>query len=358
MVSPMSATSTPAQPLAQPLASTRAERIACSPNWNGSRFVNPQRERMQPAAAIWRWIRGAPDREPTAPLPIQTLEAADFGAPSVAPCAVWLGHSTALIELSGVRVLVDPVWSERCAPTQLFGPRRFHPPPRPLAEVPPIDAVLLTHDHYDHLDQPTVRALAERVPRWICPLGVGGHLERWGVPAERIAEADWWERLELADIEFVCTPARHFSGRGPFDRNRTLWSGWALRSPAGRVWLSGDGGMQPAFADIGERLGPFDLSLVEVGAYDRAWADIHLGPDQAVQAHVAARGGVLLPVHWGTFNLALHPWTEPVERTLTVADSAGVTVAVPRPGERVYAADPGPIAHWWRMRGEGALRAS
>lgn len=334
---------TPAEPLPAP----RAERIARSPNRRGARFANPQPERMQPTAAIARWIRGAPDREPAGAVPIRTLRAADFGAPSVAPSVVWLGHSTALVELSGVRILVDPVWSERCAPSQTFGPRRFHAPPLALEALPPLDAVLLTHDHYDHLDRATVRAIAARVPRWLCPLGVGGHLERWGVAAGRVAEADWWEALSLGDVELVCTPARHFSGRGPFDRNRTLWSGWALRAPAGRIWLSGDGGMQRAFADIGERLGPFDLSLVEVGAYDRAWADIHLGPEQALQAHVAARGGVLVPVHWGTFNLALHPWTEPVERVLAAAAPLGVPVAAPRPGGRVTAGDLDPLERWW-----------
>jgi L-ascorbate metabolism protein UlaG (beta-lactamase superfamily) len=185
------------------------------------------------------------------------------------------------------------------------------------------------------------------VPRWVAPLGVGAHLEHWGVPSERITELDWWEEAVVAGVRIASTPTRHFSGRTLGDRNRTLWCGWALLGADRRIWVSGDGGMQAGFAEIGARLGPFDGSLVETGAYNAHWADIHMGPEQAVEAHRQARGGVLIPVHWGTFDLALHGWTEPAERVLVAAEAAGVSVAVPRPGQSVDPLDPPVTERWW-----------
>lgn len=207
--------------------------------------------------------------------------------------------------------------------------------------------MVLSHDHYDHLDAGTVRRLADRVPRWVAPLGVGAHLERWGVPAGRITELDWWEETTVGGIRLVCTPSRHFSGRQLTDRDRTLWSGWAFIGEAHRVYSTGDGAFGPHFAEVGARLGPFDAALVEVGAYDAGWPDVHMGPEQAVQAFRAAGGGVLVPVHWATFNLAFHGWTEPVERLLVAAEAAGATVAVPRPGESVAPDAPAPVERWW-----------
>jgi len=208
--------------------------------------------------------------------------------------------------------------------------------------------VLISHDHYDHLDMPTVRALADRVPRWLVPLGVGAHLEAWGVAPETITEVDWWDEAEVAGVTLVSTPARHFSGRS-LARDRTLWTGWGIVGDSARVWYSGDTALTPAFAEIGQRLGPFDLTLIESGAYDAAWADLHLGPEQAVAAHRLVQGGtggLMVPVHWGLFDLALHGWTEPADRVRAAAAAAGVAVAFPRPGESLspeaYPAEP-----WW-----------
>ncbi|MCF8033504.1 MAG: MBL fold metallo-hydrolase [Desulfarculaceae bacterium] len=219
----------------------------------------------------------------------------------------------------------------------------------PLDQLPPIDAVVISHDHYDHLDYATVRDLGERVPVYIVPLGVGAHLESWGVARERIVERDWWGEVKLNGLTFTATPARHFSGRSLFlrDREKTLWCGWAVAGPEHRVFYSGDTGMFPGFAQIANRLGPFDAVIMEIGAYSRMWPDVHIGPEQAVQARLDLGSGLLIPAHWGTFNLAMHSWTEPVERLLAAAAKAGVAVVVPRPGQSVEPADPPQPVRWW-----------
>ncbi len=330
---------------------SRLERMTASPQWRDGRFRNELERRDAPfLKSFTAWARGAEHTAPEAPPPFVARRGGEFGAPAAAGLAVtWLGHSTALVELDGHRLLLDPVWSERASPVAWTGPRRFHPPPLPLAELPPLDAVVISHDHYDHLDHRTIVALAARVPRFVVPLGVGAHLERWGIAPERIVELDWWGETTVGALTLTATPARHFSGRSMVmaDRDATLWAGWAIRGPEHRLYYSGDTAMFPGFAEIGDRLGPFDASLFEIGAYDALWADVHLGPEQAVAAHRLVRGGILIPVHWGTFDLALHPWTEPVERLLVAAAHSGTHVAMPRPGETVLPTPPPPVARWW-----------
>ena len=326
----------------------RLDRMRRSPQWAGGAFRNalPMRSMGSPGT-VWEWLFGGTDlRTPDAPVPTVARARADFDAPQRLR-VTWLGHGTTLVEIAGRRLLIDPVFSRNASPGPLFGVARFFDPPLPLAEVPDLDAVVLTHDHYDHLDYATVRELTAHVPRWACPLGVGAHLETWGVPAERITECDWWDEAEVAGVRLVCTPARHFSGRFLDDRNRTLWSGWAVLTDEARLYATGDGGFGPHFAEVGERLGPFDATLAEVGAYNAGWADVHMGPEQAVRAVEDARGGLLVPVHWGTFNLAFHGWTEPAERVVVAAEAAGVPVCVPRPGESVEPAAAPAVERWW-----------
>lgn len=326
----------------------RLARMRRSPQWHDGRFRNPEGAQIggSPSAA-WEWLTGgSADRTPTVAVPTAPRRRADFDAAQDLR-VTWLGHSTVLVEVEGRRFLTDPVWSRNASPGRLFGVARFFDPPLPLHELPDLDAVVLSHDHYDHLDMGTVRRLADRVPRWVAPLGVGAHLERWGVAPGRITELDWWDEAEVGGVRLVCTPARHFSGRSLTDRNRTLWSGWAFLGRERRAYFTGDGGMQAAFAEVGRRLGPFNVTLAEVGAYDAHWADIHMGPEQAVRAVERARGGVMVPVHWATFNLALHGWTEPAERALAAAERAGVPIAVPRPGESVDPAAPPAAERWW-----------
>jgi L-ascorbate metabolism protein UlaG (beta-lactamase superfamily) len=292
---------------------------------------------------------GSGDRTPPSPLALFADGARELASPPASGLRVtWLGHSTLFIEIDGARVLVDPQWSERASPSTLVGPRRAHPPPIPLASLPLPDVVLVSHDHYDHLDMATVRALAARGVRLLVPLGIGAHLEAWGVPSTSFEELDWDDARDLpGGVRVRSTPARHFSGRA-LDRDVTLWTSWTLVGPRHRVFYSGDTGMGPHFARIGREHGPFDLTMIESGQAHWSWGDIHLGPEGAVEAHRALGGRVLLPVHWCTFALAYHAWDEPIEGVMRAAADAGVTVATPRPGEPMEPEVLVPQTAWWR----------
>ena len=326
----------------------RQQRLARSSHWRSGHVVNPQPLRN----SLWGSLKGAwktsPDVAPLRPVPVATLSPAELQVPpQVGVRVTWLGHSTTLVEIDGQRVLTDPIWSERASPLGWIGPRRFFPPPIALSALPHIDAVVISHDHYDHLDYGTIVAMKGWDTTFVVPLGVGAHLAYWGIPAARIVELDWWERAKVGALEIVCTPARHASGRMLSDDDAKLWAGYALVGAAHRVYYSGDTGLFPAMREIGERLGPFDLTMIEVGQYGRAWPDWHIGPEQAVLAHQMLRGRVFLPVHWGTFALAFHGWTEPIERVLRAADAAGVRLVIPKPGQRFDPAAPPAPERWW-----------
>lgn len=289
-------------------------------------------------------------RVPPGPLPsVDPLEAWRRG-PGSGLRATWLGHSTVLLEIDGVRVLVDPVWGGRASPSSLAGPKRFQPVPVPLRRMPRVDVVAISHDHYDHLDYPTIRELAKLEVPFVTSLGVGAHLEAWGVAPARIVELDWWETHELPGTELAITaaPSQHFSGRGLTTRDTTLWSSLAFRTSRRAVFFSGDTGLTTEYSLIRERLGPFDLVLLEVGAFHPAWGDIHLGPDRALEALALLGGGPFLPVHWGTFNLALHAWDQPAERLLEAAPKLGVQLVMPRIGEAIEPSHAERVQPWWR----------
>jgi L-ascorbate metabolism protein UlaG (beta-lactamase superfamily) len=333
---------------ARPEGARRA-RMERSPQWKDGRFENPQPLHND----IWGALRdvtfGVSDyRTPKGAVPVEALDASRFlTAPQSGLRVTWLGHSTLLVELDGRRVLVDPVWGERASVVSWMGPKRFYAPLLPLDQVPAVDAVVISHDHYDHLDEPTIRAIRSWKTTFIVPLGVGAHLASWGVPEARIVELDWWESTRLGDIEIVATPARHASGRSILRRNETLWAGFAFIGPLHRVYYSGDTGFFPGLADIGSRFGPFDLAMIEAGAYGRSWPDWHLGPEQAVHAARLVRAKTLLPVHWGLFNLAYHGWTEPAERVLAAARTANLPVAIPRPGQSIEPDALPAFVRWW-----------
>ncbi|SDR27723.1 MBL fold metallo-hydrolase [Thermostaphylospora chromogena] len=337
----------------------RLRRMRSSPRFDGTAFRNTEPDTKISAEAVRKIRRdlllGDLRRAPAGAVPVLRPS---FGDPRPRPDAAgrgtgelratWLGHATTLVEIEGRTVLFDPVWSERCSPSRRIGPRRLHPVPLPLSELPRIDAVAISHDHYDHLDMATVRELTRtRAAPFLVPLGVGAHLERWGVPASRIVELDWEEHAEIAGLRITATAARHFSGRG-LTRNPTLWSSWVVAGARRRVFYTGDSGYFPGYAAIGAAHGPFDLTLVQIGAYGPTWPDIHMTPEEAVTAHLDLRGRVMLPVHWCTFTLAFHAWDEPVERLWQEAKSRGVRLVVPRPGERVDVDDPPPADPWWR----------
>ncbi|MGW0433329.1 MBL fold metallo-hydrolase [Micromonospora sp. NPDC003197] len=335
----------------------RAARIHRSPQFQGKTFQNPVTTRIDLADTSRNTLRellfGDHRRRPTGTVPVRTpTTAAPVPASASASASelniLWYGHASTLIEIEGRRVLVDPVWSERCSPSRLVGPRRLHPPPVPIEQLPPVEAILISHDHYDHLDMATVKALCRtQSAPFLVPLGVGAHLDRWGVPASRIIELDWAESVTLAGLTLTATAARHFSGRG-LARDRTLWGSWVVAGPTRRVFYTGDSGYFEGYAAIGATHGPFDATLMQIGAYDPAWPNIHMFPEDAVSAHLDLRGGLFIPVHWATFNLAIHSWADPVERLLREATARDVRLAVPRPGERVVVDDPPPVDGWWR----------
>jgi L-ascorbate metabolism protein UlaG (beta-lactamase superfamily) len=332
------------------------ERVRHSPQFHVDAFQNrEQTHTLLPdtgSSTLRELLFGGQRRKPSGPVPVRA-PAADTTAEGLH--ITWYGHASALLEISGRRVLIDPVWSERCSPSSLAGPRRLHPVPVPVDRLPELDAIIISHDHYDHLDMATVRALvgASSAP-FVVPLGVGSHLDRWGVPAERIIELDWDESIEVTGgLRLTASPARHFSGRLPTTRNYTLWCSWVVAGTdrdgiTRRVFYTGDTGYFDGYAQIAAAHGPFDATLVQIGAYDVRWPEIHMTPEEAVQSHLDLQGGLLIPVHWATFVLAFHAWSDPVDRLWREAKARGVSLAVPRPGERVDVSDPPPVDGWWQ----------
>jgi L-ascorbate metabolism protein UlaG (beta-lactamase superfamily) len=326
----------------------RRARMERSAHWKDGHFVNPEPLQND----VWGTLSGlfevSPDASPAGPIRTQRLDPRSLATPPGSGLRItWLGHSTNLIEIDGLRVLTDPAWSERSSPIGWIGPRRWFPPPIALEALPAIDVVVISHDHYDHLDHQTIAAMKDWNTTFVVPLGIGAHLAYWGILEARIVELDWWEHRQLRGLDVVCTPARHASGRTPFDKDQNLWAGFALLGPRHRVFFSGDTGLFPALGQIGERLGPFDVTMIEIGQYHGAWPDWHIGPEQAVTAHRLLRGRVLLPVHWGKLQLAYHGWTEPIERVLAAAARAQVTVLTPMPGQSVEPEAPARLTHWW-----------
>ena len=330
--------------------------MRASKQWDGDGFrnVHPILPGLRDPAArmpsISEFLHGGERRVPRAPLPAVVPRDRWVKPPGTGLRATWLGHSTVLIEIEGKRILTDPVWGPRASPSRLVGPKRFQPVPIALRSLPPLDAVIVSHDHYDHLDYPTIRELAKLPVPFVTSLGVGAHLEYWGVPPERITELDWWESYALPDADVTVTagPSQHFSGRGVRNRNSTLWSSMTVRSPRHTVFFSGDTGLTTEYGSLRERFGQFDLVMLEVGAFHPAWGDIHLGPEHALEALELLGGGAFLPVHWGTFALALHDWDYPAETLLELAPKRGTHLLMPRLGEPVEPALGHPLSPWWR----------
>ena len=272
----------------------------------------------------------------------------------------WMGHSTLLLEIDGVTILTDPVWSGRVSFVSFAGPKRFYPPTLALQDLPPLDAVLLSHDHYDHLDRPTIQQLAVLLKndrtRFIASLGLRKNLESWGIAPEKITELNWGQSTSLSsDSSITATPARHFSGRSLWGRNQTLWSSFVIRGPKHNIFFGGDSGMFPGFRAIGDAYGPFDLTMLEIGAYDADWPDIHMGPIHAAEAHVNLRGKLLLPIHWGLFNLAFHPWQEPIQRLMDTAAEKNISLFLPSPGAVQDVTGENLQTFWWELQDTKAL---
>ncbi|MGZ3690380.1 MAG: MBL fold metallo-hydrolase [Pseudobdellovibrio sp.] len=329
---------------------SREERILKSKNFKNGRFQNIEPVVNDYVYSLMRAFQKSSESRPKHEIKTQVP---DFTKAFKTDDLVmtWFGHSTMLLEFSGLKVLTDPVWCERASPVQQIGPKRFYPPVMPIEKLPKLDFILLSHNHFDHLDPSAVRDLAKTGTPFITALGVGAYLEKFGVAPELITELDWWESTKVKEVEIVCTPARHFSGRSIIDSNQTLWGSWCLLSPKQRVFFSGDTGMTSSFKEIGAKHGPFDLTLIEIGAFDVAWPHVHLGPDNAWQAHQDLKGKTLFPVHWGLFDLAFHAWTQPIERLLELEKQTQLTdvkVVTRTPGERFTFNPSTTLTEWWK----------
>jgi L-ascorbate metabolism protein UlaG (beta-lactamase superfamily) len=341
-------------PFGGELSGDRLARARANPLYRDGAFVNP----LPPAQRTWDDVRnlfsgqffGNELREPPAPIPVAKVAPASLrnAPPNPGLRAFWIGHASVYVEIDGQRLLIDPIFSEHASPFA-FGPRRFHPPPIALAELPPIDGVLITHDHYDHLDMHTVQHLAQGGTVFFVPLGIGAHLERWGVSATRIREMEWGQEQPLGSVRIVSTPSRHYSGRGLRDQDATLWTSWSVLGAKHRFYVSGDTGYSDHFGKTGAQFGPFDLAFVKVGAYGpgASWLDIHMSAEDAVRAAKEVGARKLFPVHWATFNLAFHAWDEPIRRTLAAARAVQLDVVTPRIGEMVDTDVPFASTAWW-----------
>jgi L-ascorbate metabolism protein UlaG (beta-lactamase superfamily) len=332
----------------------------------GRRFLNPVPTTVGSLSTIFKvlplYFTNKAETVPKKKLgPFKTDVSVYSSAPESGLRVTWMGHSSTLLEIDGVRVLIDPVWDQRASPMRLAGPKRFFDAPVRLEDLPAIDVVLVSHDHYDHLGQATIERLAALPAmagtRWVTSVGVGTILRRFGVAAVRITELDWTQGAVVADgrLSITAAPARHFSGRGMFNRFETLWSSFVLKGAKHTVYFGADTGWWEGFAEIGTAYGPFDLTMLEIGAFNELWHQIHLGPDGAGRAFDELGGagvdgsGLLMPIHWGLFDLALHAWREPIERMLEVAGERGIKLWAPEPGRPTEVVRGVELrSEWWR----------
>lgn len=309
--------------------------------WDGEKFIN------QSVTTMDIGLKTMPDllkaqftdrevRSPEKPIDVIPFDAEKFAENPEKPKFIWYGHSVLLLQMAGKNYLIDPMFGDDASPVGPFKINRFSENTLEIIDqLPAIEAVFFTHDHYDHLDYASIQKLKTKVKKYFVALGVARHLEKWGVPAEQIQEFDWWEELEANGLKIVFTPSRHFSGRGLLDRAKSLWGGWVIQSPQHSVYWSGDGGYDKYFKEIGEKFGPFDWAFLECGQYNKLWHQIHMYPEEAVQSGIDVQAKVSIPVHWGGFNLSIHPWKEPVERFKAEAEKTKTNICLPRIGEIV-----------------------
>lgn len=322
-------------------------------NIKKKRFVNnssytvsfPDDDNVKLGSSLWRYMFGK-NQKPAFTLPEDKPNLEEFLLGSSDIKSIWFGHSSFILNFKGRVLLFDPVLSKSASPIS-FITTRFQKPVLALKELPKIDYIVLSHDHYDHLDMPTIKFFKNTATKFIVPLGVGMHLQRWGITKNRITELDWWQSIKCANLEFILTPAQHFSGRKIIDYNNTLWGSWVVRDANNSIFFSGDSGYAKHFQAIGDKYGPFDLVFIENGQYDPAWRDVHMLPEDVIQAVVDLKAKIFMPLHWGMFCLAPHQWFEPIENIYNLAGSRGVNLYTPKIGQLMVLGKTKTHA-WWR----------
>lgn len=325
-------------------------------NYSDGRFHNLIPTKMEMGfsttiSVLHDFIKGTPHQKPKNLLPVIQYSEIDKGSRKDNQTKImWFGHSALLMDIDGKTLLLDPILGHSVSPVPLFGGKRFSKQlPIEVEQLPFIDAVIISHDHFDHLDYGTIQKLKHKVNRFFVPLGVGSHLKRWGIAPEKISEHYWWQELQWEGLRFVCTPARHFSGRSISDRDSTLWCSWVITGKSTNVFFCGDSGYGSHFQEIGDKYGPFDVTFMECGQYDERWSAIHMMPEETVKAQQDVKGKLLIPIHWGAFALALHSWYDPIRRVTQEADRQGVKIATPKIGEWIYVGrDEYPRSLWWK----------
>ena len=274
--------------------------------------------------------KGEIPMESPAPIPAQDLAQEQL-------TVTWLGHSSLLVQMHGMNVLIDPVFSQRTSPVRFAGPKRFSAPPIDAEHMPEIDLLLLSHDHYDHMDMETILALDDKVGQYVVPLGLENHLARWGIDGDRVQTMAWWEQLEIDGLTIGCTPAQHFSGRGLNDRFETLWASWVLKDEHHQIFESGDTGYGPHFQEIYEVYGAFDLVMLDCAQYSVRWAAVHMFPEQSYTAAQELHASYVMPIHWATVSMSDHPWDDPAQRMEAAAQGGDITLVTPRMGQTMTA---------------------
>tara|TARA_B100000795_G_C22789524_1_gene436231 strand:+ start:777 stop:1904 length:1128 start_codon:yes stop_codon:yes gene_type:complete len=294
------------------------------------------------------FIKGNPKGKPAYDISVSKIDSTKIANNKTVNQLTWFGHSAFLVELDKHKILIDPMLGNVPAPHPLLGSARYSKElPISIEKLPFIDAVIISHDHYDHLDYGSIQKLKAKVGHFYVPLGVDAHLIEWGIDSSKITALDWWETAELNDISFIFTPSRHFSGRGISNRFTTLWGSWIIKGKNDNIFFSGDGGYGPHFKEIGDKYGPFDFSMLECGQYSKDWADIHMMPEESAQAAKDLNTKVMMPIHWGAFTLALHDWTEPVERVIKAAKKLKIPISTPEIGKTIEWKKGAIVFPWW-----------
>jgi len=326
-------------------------KIENSINYNGNGTFKNQELTLPSTgfklSTIPKFFTNGDSRVPENELPSKELAKTYFNNKPQQPRITWFGHSTLFIEMEGMNIFIDPMLGEVPSPHPFLGSSRFNKKlPISIENLPEIDLVLISHDHYDHLDYGSIQQLHSKVKQFYVPLGIKSHLTKWGVDASKIIELDWWESQTLNGVEFVSAPARHFSGRG-FTRNNTLWSSWVLKSKSSSIFFSGDSGYGNHFKEIGNKYGPFDFAMIECGQYNEQWSQIHMTPEETIQATIDVQSKLMMPIHWGAFKLALHSWSDPIIRATKKAVELNVKITTPKIGESIILNEIIPTEKWW-----------